>query len=79
MDGQERGQGSDDVSEPEPKQLSGVRTFSRIQDRALAICWETQQSCPLGCTRDGAPNCHYYVSQGQCAPGRRALAIEERR
>lgn len=45
-----------------------------IQDEALAICLREYRRCERSCSRDGAPNCHYHVVNGQCEPGRRVLA-----
>lgn len=59
------------MSEQEPLPLFG---YSRLQDEALAICLREYRRCERSCTRDGAPNCHYHVVNGQCEPGRRALA-----
>jgi hypothetical protein len=49
--------------------------FSRHQDIALTICIRDHGTCPFGCGKDGAPNCHANVTgygDRQCAPGRRA-------
>lgn len=50
-----------------------ARTFSHHQDIALALCIERFGTCPFGCGKDGAPNCHVNVTgfdRRQCIPGR---------
>jgi hypothetical protein len=50
------------------------QTMSRAQDTALSICLATKSRCDHCCTRDGAPNCHWFVVNSQCEPGRQAMA-----
>lgn len=54
--------------------LFAVKSCAREQDEALSICLATKTRCDFTCTRDGAPNCHYFVVNGQCQPGREAMA-----
>ena len=54
--------------------LFAAQTNSRQQDVALSICLATKTRCDFNCSRDGAPNCHWFVVNGQCEPGRQAMA-----
>lgn len=36
------------------------------QDFALELCRSSMSTCPFGCTKDGAPNCHYHVIALEC-------------
>jgi hypothetical protein len=47
---------------------------SRAQDKALSLCLRQYKRCPLNCSQDGAPNCHAFVVDGLCEPGRQAMA-----
>ncbi len=52
--------------------------FSFHQDFALTLCIKEYGTCPYGCSKTGAPNCHAIVNGifagwegNQCEPGRR--------
>lgn len=50
-----------------------MKGYSHHQDVALALCRKKYGTCPFGCTKDGAPNCHANVTgilDRQCEPGK---------